>query len=95
MNEKIGAMVSVFQNCPYCGDIRFSWRSQPLIFGKYPAGNVLLSFAMLMAGASISKLLMVFRHMGICNSYKDILCSPEQICISSDSPPFGKHIELL
>ena len=60
-----GTMVSVIQNCPYCGDNSFSWRSQPLIFGKYPAGNVLFSFAVLMAGASISKLLLVFRHMGL------------------------------
>jgi len=34
--------------------------------GKYPAGNVLLSFAVLMAGASISKICLVFRHMGLC-----------------------------
>ena len=33
---------------------------------KYPVGNVLLSFAVLMAGASISKILLVFRHMGLC-----------------------------
>ena len=33
--------------------------------GKYPAGNVLLSLAVLMAGASISKILLVFRHMGL------------------------------
>ena len=33
--------------------------------GKYPAGNVLLSFAILMAGALISKVLLMFRHMGV------------------------------
>ena len=33
--------------------------------GRYPAGNVLLSFSVLMAGASISKILLVFRHMGL------------------------------
>ena len=31
----------------------------------YPAGNVLLSFAVLMAGASISKIFLVFKHMGL------------------------------
>lgn len=27
-------MISVIQNCPYCGDNSFSWRPQPLILGK-------------------------------------------------------------
>ena len=39
---------------------------QPLIFGKYLAGNVLLSFGVLMAGASIGKVLFVMRLMGLC-----------------------------
>ena len=59
-------MVVVSQHCTSCGDNAFSWRSQPLIFGKYPAGNMLLSFGVLMAGASISKVLLVMRHMGLC-----------------------------
>ena len=58
-------MVTIYQNCNSCGDQSFTWRSQPLVFGKYPAGNVLLSFAVLMAGASISKLLLVFQHLGL------------------------------
>ena len=33
--------------------------------GKFPAGNLLLSFATLCAGASIKKMLTVFRHMGV------------------------------
>lgn len=63
---KNGTMVSVIQNCPECGDKAFKWVSQPLLFTKYPAGNILLSFGVLMAGASISKILLVFRHMGVC-----------------------------
>ena len=63
---KNGTLVSVIQNCPKCGDEAFKWRSQPLIFTKYPAGNIALSFGVLMAGASISKILLVFRHMGVC-----------------------------
>jgi hypothetical protein len=58
--------LSVIQNCPECGDTVFKWRSQPLVFTKYPAGNVALSFGVLMAGASTSKILLVFRHMGVC-----------------------------
>lgn len=63
---KNGTMVSVIQNCPKCGDAAFTWRSQPLIFGQYPAGNIALSFGILMAGASVSKILLVFKHMGVC-----------------------------
>ena len=33
--------------------------------GKYPMGNVLLSLEILPAGASISKILLVFNHMGM------------------------------
>ena len=47
----------------------FTWRSQPLILGTYPAGNMLLSFAILMAGASISKVLLVFKHFAM-QTYK-------------------------
>lgn len=60
-----GTMVMVYQNCNNCAS-GFKWRSQPYIFGRYPAGNILLSFGTLMAGASISKILLVFRHMGLC-----------------------------
>ena len=51
--------------CFTCQGKSFTWRSQPYILGRYPAGNVLLSFAVLMAGASISKVLLVFRHLGL------------------------------
>lgn len=61
-----GTMVIVKQYCLNCRDDSFTWRSQPMMFnGRYPAGNVLLSFSVLMAGASISKILLVFRHMGL------------------------------
>ena len=62
---RIGTMVTVHQDCNKCGMKAFEWRSQPYIFGRYPAGNVLLSFATLMAGASITKILLVFKHMGL------------------------------
>ena len=35
-------------------------------WGGILQGNILLSFAVLLAGASISKVLLVFRHMGLC-----------------------------
>ncbi|KAK2552961.1 hypothetical protein P5673_025663 [Acropora cervicornis] len=60
-----GTMVTVRQKCAKC--IKgYVWTSQRMMpHGKYPAGNVLLSLAILMAGASISKILLVFRHMGL------------------------------
>ena len=61
-----GTMVIVNQHCSICGDNSYSWKSQPMLFnGRYPAGNVLLSFSILKAGASITKILLVFKHMGL------------------------------
>ena len=60
-----GTMVTVYQDCKNCGSKAFQWRSQPLVLGKYPAGNILLSFAILMAGGSVAKVLLVCRHMGL------------------------------
>ena len=63
--EQNGIMVTVEQQCPNCCTKPFRWRSQPFILGRYPAGNILLSFATLMSGASISEVLLVFRHFGL------------------------------
>lgn len=63
--EQNGTMVTVVQRCKSCQEKPFRWRSQPFVFGRYPAGNLLLSFAILMAGASVSKVLLVFRHLGL------------------------------
>ena len=65
---KTGTMVTMVQNCPVCGKGAFRWCSQPFVLGKYPAGNVLLSFGILMAGASVSKVMLVFKHMGLCST---------------------------
>ena len=63
-----GTMVTVIQYCRHCAGKPFTWKSQPYhpVLGRYPTGNILLSFAVLLAGASISKVLLVFRHMGLC-----------------------------
>ena len=60
-----GTMVTVYQDCKNCGPKGFQWRSQPLVLGRYPAGNILLSYAILMAGESVAKVLLVYRHMGL------------------------------
>ena len=64
--KRKGTMITVKQHCTKCikGYVWTSQRYMP--HGKYPVGNVLLSFPVLMAGASISKVLLVFRHMGLC-----------------------------
>lgn len=36
-----------------------------MILSHYPAGNLLLSYAVLLAGTSIKKVLLVFKHMGV------------------------------
>ena len=40
--KKNGKMVTVTQDCLHSGDCAFTWRSQPQIFGRYPAENTLL-----------------------------------------------------
>lgn len=62
--KKNGTAVSVQQECLHCHK-SFKWSSQPLILTKFPAGNILLSFAILVSGASISKVLLVFKHLGL------------------------------
>ena len=58
-------MVTVMQQCRKCKG-RF-WNSQSYMpHGKHPVGNILLSLAVLMGGASVSKVLLLFRHLGLC-----------------------------
>ena len=57
-------MISITTKCGCCKE-EYTWTSQPNVLGKFPAGNILLSFAILCAGASVKKVLMVFHHMGL------------------------------
>jgi len=59
-----GTMLTVTSTCSQCKE-SFTWTSQPYMLGKFPAGNLLLSFAILCSGASINKILLVFQHMGV------------------------------
>ena len=69
-----GTLVIVETHCgnPDFVEKEFVWRSQPKIAGtKAVAGNILLSFAILLAGASASKVFRVFSHMGLlCHSLR-------------------------
>lgn len=57
-------MLTIVSECSNCVE-SYTWKSQPDLMGRFPAGNLLLSFATLCAGASINKVLLVFRHMGM------------------------------
>lgn len=59
-----GTMLTIDTKCSNCKQV-FTWKSQPFLLGKIPAGNLLLSLAVLCAGASIKKVILVFKHMGI------------------------------
>ncbi|CAB4011359.1 uncharacterized protein LOC110233295 isoform X1, partial [Paramuricea clavata] len=65
--QENGTMAEVTSTCanPKCGRTT-KWFSQPYMTGtKIPAGNFLLSFAILVAGTSATKVLRVFNHMGL------------------------------
>ena len=63
-----GTMSTVTQNCRYCGPMkRFKRTSQPVVLGRHPAGNLLLSFVSITSGVYISQMLLLFKHMGLCS----------------------------
>lgn len=64
----LGSMVEVTTRChnPDCPSPRNTWQSQPQMTGtRMPAGNFLLCFSVLLSGASPSKVLQVFKNMGL------------------------------
>ncbi|KXJ17797.1 uncharacterized protein LOC110233295 [Exaiptasia diaphana] len=63
----IGTMVEVKSACTNLKCRKeYIWKSQPNFPGtRIAAGNLLLCFAILMAGGSISKVSQVFKHMGL------------------------------
>ena len=65
--SQVGTMVTITTSCqnPECRK-DFVWKSQQLMAGtKICAGNFLLSFAILAAGSSASKVSQVMKHMGL------------------------------
>ena len=59
-------MLTMVQKCSNCDPKDpFVWRSQPFIKGKHPAGNLMLSFSMLMSGVNINQALLMFKHLGL------------------------------
>ena len=65
--QENGTMAEVTTTCanPKCGKT-VRWFSQPYMTGTMiPAGNFLLSFGILVAGTSATKVLRVLKHMGL------------------------------
>ncbi len=62
--KRCGTLVTIQQKCRNCKH-GFTWQSQPLLWGHFPSGNLSLSFGILMAGASISKIHLVFKHFDL------------------------------
>lgn len=60
---QMGTLVAVEQRCSHCGHQRL-WRSQPYIKDT-PAGNILLSAAIVFSGATPGKTLRLLSHMQV------------------------------
>lgn len=66
--KTIGTMVEITTLCanPTCKEKTKVWKSQPdFPETKIPAGNFLVSFAIVVSGACVTKISNVFRHMGL------------------------------
>ena len=62
--KQTGSMATVIQTCKKCKN-EFKWRSQPLVLGSIPAGNLMMSFGILTSGVNISQVFLMFKHMGL------------------------------
>lgn len=63
MRKREGTSINVHQSCKFCGHQRI-WESQPFI-GRIPAGNLLLSAAILYATPMFSKVQRMFQFMNV------------------------------
>jgi len=66
--DQVGTKAVVTSTCsnPKCPNPKTTWHNQPTMLGtKLTAGNLLLCLAILVAGASTSKVFTVFAHMGL------------------------------
>ena len=78
-----GTMVTVHTYCGNsdCKQRESVWHSQPNMEGtKIAAGNFLLSFAILLAGAAASKVLRVFSHMRLSSFSLGTFYNHQRVC---------------
>ena len=67
--KQVGTEAVITTSCsnPKCPKQENTWHSQPTMpNSQIPAGNFLLCLAILLAGSSASKVIQVFKHMGLC-----------------------------
>ena len=82
-----GTMVTMKTTCtnPKCTNKEQVWKSQPLMPGtRIPAANFLLSFGILMAGTSVTKVLRVFQHMGLAGIHLSAFFKHQKVSICKD-----------
>ena len=70
-------MITVSSTCNACKQTHV-WKSQPYLLGLFSAGNLLLSFAILTAGGSVTKVLNIFKNMGILAYRKGKFCNHQR-----------------
>jgi hypothetical protein len=58
--SQTGTMITVSSACNACKQT-YVWKSLPYLLGLFAAGNLLLSFAILTAGGSVTKVLNILR----------------------------------
>lgn len=60
----VGTLIAISRECLTCDERSETWESQPY-FGNTPAGNILLSGAVLFAGGSCATTLRILDHLGV------------------------------
>lgn len=78
-----GTLVIVNTTCgnPACGKKNNMWKSQPLLpKTKVNAGDFLLSFAILVSGGSPTKVINMFRHMGLATMSNESYYRHQGVC---------------
>ena len=63
ISRRISSLVIVTQKCHHCKFVK-TWFSQPFI-GRMPAGNLLISAAILFSGSMISHSLRIFKFINV------------------------------
>ena len=84
-HTKVGTMLEVKTVCgnPVCKNKENVWRSQPTMPNtRIFAGNLLLSFGILVAGTSATKVLNVFKHMGLACISLPTFYTHQRVCAS-------------
>ena len=73
--KTVGTCIHISQKCSYCSHVN-DWCSQPFVKSNMPAGNILLSAAILFSGALPSKIFHVLKAFG---------------CVCIDKRTFFRH----